>query len=108
MLPASTAPRPSVRDHGAHFAPDGRQAVTGRVRQTVPHRLADPGSVWDGNETEILSRCTDEIGQVQPTREQIAKYWNEPFERNYRVPGLDNSVMPWKIAKDGSVTNGLA
>src|ERR1700676_147645 len=46
MLPSSTAPRPSVRDHGAHFAPDGRQAVTGRVRQTVPHRLADPGSVW--------------------------------------------------------------
>src|SRR6202163_1353159 len=46
MLPASTAPRHSVRVHGAHFAPDGRQAVTGRVRQTVPHRLADPGSVW--------------------------------------------------------------
>jgi sulfane dehydrogenase subunit SoxC len=63
---------------------------------------------WDGNETELLSRCTDEIGQVQPTREQVAKYWNVPFERNYRVPGLDNSVMPWKIAKDGSVTNGLA
>jgi sulfane dehydrogenase subunit SoxC len=63
---------------------------------------------WDGNETEIVSRCTDEIGQVQPTREQVAKYWNVPFERNYRVPGLDNSVMPWKIAGDGSVTNGLA
>ena len=63
---------------------------------------------WDGNETEILSRATDEIGQVQPTREQVAKYWNVPFERNYRVPGLDNSVMPWRIAKDGSVTNGLA
>jgi sulfane dehydrogenase subunit SoxC len=63
---------------------------------------------WDGNETEILSRCTDEIGQQQPTREQVAKYWNVPLERNYRVPGLDNSVMPWKIAKDGSVTNGLA
>src|SRR5215470_1885560 len=63
---------------------------------------------WDGNETEILSRCTDEIGQEQPTREQVAQYWNVPFDRNYRVPGLDNSVMPWKIAKDGSVTNGLA
>jgi len=63
---------------------------------------------WDGNETEILSRCTDEIGQQQPTREQVAKYWNVPFERNYRVPGLDNSVMPWKIARDGSITNGLA
>ena len=63
---------------------------------------------WDGNETEILSRCTDEIGQVQPTREQVAQYWNVPFERDYRMPGLDNSVMPWRIAKDGSVTNGLA
>lgn len=63
---------------------------------------------WDGNEAEILSRCTDAIGQVQPTREQVAKYWNVPLERNYRVPGLDNSVMPWRIARDGSVRNGLA
>jgi sulfane dehydrogenase subunit SoxC len=63
---------------------------------------------WDGNETEIVSRCVDEIGQVQPTREQVAKYFNVPFDRNYRVPGLDNSVMPWRIARDGTVTNGLA
>jgi sulfane dehydrogenase subunit SoxC len=78
----------------------------------TPQRMAFTrfgyGWNWDGNETEILSRCTDEIGQVQPTREQVAKYWNVPFERNYRVPGLDNSVMPWKIARDGSVKNGLA
>ena len=63
---------------------------------------------WDGNETEIMSRCADEIGQQQPTREQVAKYWNVPFDRDYRVPGLDNSVMPWKVARDGSITNGLA
>jgi len=63
---------------------------------------------WDGNETVIMSRCTDEIGQAQPTREQVAKYWNVPFDRNYRVPGLDNSVQPWRIARDGSVHNGLA
>ena len=78
----------------------------------TPQRMAFTrfgyGWNWDGNETEILSRCTDEIGQVQPTREQVAKYWNVPFERNYRVPGLDNSVMPWRIARDGSVKNGLA
>jgi hypothetical protein len=24
------------------------------------------------------------------------------------VPGLDNSVQPWHIASDGSVTNGFA
>jgi len=63
---------------------------------------------WDGNETEIVSRCVDEIGQQQPTRAQIAKFFNVPFDRNYRVPGLDNSVMPWRIARDGTVTNGLA
>ena len=63
---------------------------------------------WDGNETEILSRCTDELGQAQPTRAQIAKYWNKPYDQTFRVPGLDNSVQPWHIASDGSVTNGFA
>jgi sulfane dehydrogenase subunit SoxC len=76
--------------------------------QRMAHTRFGYGWNWDGNEAEILSRCTDEIGQVQPTREQVAKYWNVPFDRSYRVPGLDNSVMPWKIARDGSVTNGLA
>ena len=63
---------------------------------------------WDGKETELLSRCTDEIGQVQPSREQIAKYWNKPFDATFSVPGLDNSIQPWRIATDGSVTNGHA
>jgi sulfane dehydrogenase subunit SoxC len=76
--------------------------------QRMAHTRFGYGWNWDGNETALLSRATDEIGQVQPTREQIAQYWNVPLDRKYRVPGLDNSVMPWKIAKDGSVTNGLA
>jgi sulfane dehydrogenase subunit SoxC len=80
--------------------------------KTTPQRMAHVRFgyqwTWDGKETEILSRATDEIGQVQALREQIAQWWNVPAERNYRVPGLDNSIMPWKIAKDGSVTNGLA
>ncbi len=63
---------------------------------------------WDGKETELLSRCTDEIGQVQPSREQIAKFWNKPFDETFSVPGLDNSMQPWRIATDGSVTNGHA
>ena len=60
---------------------------------------------FDQRRDQILSRCTDEIGQQQPTLEQIAKFFNKPVGN---VPGLNNSVMPWKIAKDGSVTNGLA
>ena len=63
---------------------------------------------WDGTETELLSRCTDDLGQVQPTRAQVARFWNVPLDPEYRVPGLDNSIQPWRIARDGSVTNGYA
>jgi sulfane dehydrogenase subunit SoxC len=63
---------------------------------------------WDGAATEIMSRCVDEIGQAQPTRAQLAKYWNKPYDATFSVPGLDNSVQPWRIASDGSVTNGNA
>jgi sulfane dehydrogenase subunit SoxC len=76
--------------------------------QRMAHTRFGYGWNWDGTETEILSRCTDEIGQVQPTRAQIAKYWNKPYDQTFNVPGLDNSIQPWKIASDGSVTNGFA
>jgi sulfane dehydrogenase subunit SoxC len=76
--------------------------------QRMAHCLFTYAWEWDGNETEIMSRCVDEVGQAQPTREQIAKYWNKTFDQTFSVPGLDNSVQPWRIAKDGSVTNGFA
>ena len=76
--------------------------------QRMAHCLFTYAWEWDGNQTEIMSRCVDEVGQAQPTREQIAKYWNKTFDQTFSVPGLDNSVQPWRIAKDGSVTNGFA
>src|SRR5579863_6097031 len=62
---------------------------------------------WDGKECTLVSRCTDELGTVQPTRADIAKYWGQPLD-NVRVQGADNSAQPWRIASDGSVHNGLA
>ena len=62
---------------------------------------------WDGKECMLMSRCTDELGTVQPTRADIAKYWNEPVDK-VRIRGADNSVQPWKVMSDGSVQNGLA
>lgn len=80
--------------------------------QGTPQRMAHVRFTmpwtWDGTETVIMSRCIDEVGQRQAQREEIAGWWKVPFTRNYRVTGLDNSVMPWKIAKDGSITNGFA
>jgi sulfane dehydrogenase subunit SoxC len=63
---------------------------------------------WDGKECVLMSRCIDELGTVQPTREEIAKYWNKPLDDKFRIQGADNSVQPWRIAGDGSVHNGLA
>src|SRR3977135_4050386 len=51
MLPAATGPRPSVRDHGAPFATDGRQAVPGRVRQQF----------------HIASPIQDQFGVITPS-----------------------------------------
>ena len=63
---------------------------------------------WDGKECTLMSRCTDELGTVQPTRAEAAKFFNQPLTADFRVPGADNSVMPWKVMGNGSVQNGLA
>lgn len=91
---------------------DGGQRWNTAAIMGTPQRMAHARFThqwnWDGNETEILSRCTDEIGQVQPSRAQVAKYWNSPLDSSFRVPGLDNTIQPWRIGRDGSVSNGNA
>jgi sulfane dehydrogenase subunit SoxC len=62
---------------------------------------------WDGKECVLMSRCTDELGTVQPTRAEVGKYFGDPPDRP-RVRGNDNTVQPWNIASDGSVHNGLS
>ena len=42
---------------------------------------------WDGKECQILSRCTDDLGTVQPTRAQVAKFWNEPLTPQFTRQG---------------------
>jgi sulfane dehydrogenase subunit SoxC len=63
---------------------------------------------WDGGEHVIMSRTTDDVGSVQPTLQQAAAFFKKPYTPQYRPPGLNNTIMPWKIASDGSVTNGIA
>ena len=78
--------------------------IRGTVARMAHTRFAYQWN-WDGKETELQSRCFDELGQVQPSRAQVAKFFNVPLGE---VPGLDNTIQPWRIASDGSVTNGHA
>jgi len=41
-------------------------------------------------------------------RAQVATFWNVPLDPSYSVPGLDNTIQPWRVASDGSVHNGHA
>src|SRR2546430_11572422 len=46
---------------------------------------------WEGQECVLQSRCTDEIGQVQPTKAQLAKFFNQPpdYYHTHGVQGTD-------------------
>jgi sulfane dehydrogenase subunit SoxC len=53
---------------------------------------------WDGGETELQSRCTDESGYVQPSREALEAVRGVHSEYHY------NGIKIWKLSADGTVT----
>jgi len=65
---------------------------------------------WDGKETILLSRCTDDQGTVQPTIAEVAKLWNADIDfllKTQQVVGDFNAIQPWKVSADGSIQNAL-
>jgi sulfane dehydrogenase subunit SoxC len=54
---------------------------------------------WDGRETVLQSRCTDETGYVQPTLRELVRV--RGLESHY----FNNAIQSWKVAADGSVHN---
>jgi sulfane dehydrogenase subunit SoxC len=54
---------------------------------------------WDGAETILHSRCIDETGYVQPTRDALVEV--RGLNSNYH----NNAIKAWKIGADGAVTN---
>ena len=79
---------------------------------------------WDGAETVIMSRCTDEYGDIQQTYMELAKMWGldqkSYDEKAPAVPAtemaewltnvgavLNNQIQPWRVSQDGSVQDEL-
>jgi sulfane dehydrogenase subunit SoxC len=75
--------------------------------QPMAHTAFSFNWTWDGGEAMLMSRVTDEIGQVQPTRQQVREFWGIPEGRPFSVTGQDNSVQPWRVDRDGSVHNAI-
>ncbi|HXS07341.1 MAG TPA: sulfite dehydrogenase [Rhizomicrobium sp.] len=56
---------------------------------------------WDGSESIIESRATDQTGYVQPTKSFLTR--TEGVGPTYHY----NGIQSWKVATDGSVSNVL-
>lgn len=54
---------------------------------------------WDGKGAVLQSRCVDETGYVQPTRERLSQV------RGYASHYHNNGIQSWAVAADGSISN---
>ena len=70
------------------------------------------GWSWNGEEAVLMSRCTDELNQVQPTLAEFAKFWGstsaEFLAGTASGGGHSNAIQPWGVRRDGSVYNAIA
>jgi sulfane dehydrogenase subunit SoxC len=55
---------------------------------------------WDGKEAMIASRCTDDTGYTQPLLADLIKV------RGVNSQYHNNGIQVWKVAADGTITNG--
>ncbi len=65
---------------------------------------------WDGGESLLLSRCTDDKGAVQPSLAEVAKHWGtdvDYFRKTSLIISDLNAIQPWRVNKDGSVKNAI-
>jgi sulfane dehydrogenase subunit SoxC len=55
---------------------------------------------WNGDETVIASRCTDDTGYTQPRLAELIQV------RGMNSQYHNNGIQAWKVAADGKITNG--
>jgi len=80
----------------------GRTWQTARLQEPILpkcHTRFHLPWTWDGRETIIQSRCTDETGYGQPSREALVKV--RGLHSSYHF----NGIQSWKIGPDGLVRN---
>jgi sulfane dehydrogenase subunit SoxC len=62
---------------------------------------------WDGGEAVLMSRSTDDQGDVQPSKEELYKNWGiTELEKPSRTTHF-NAIQPWFVARDGSIRDAM-
>jgi len=66
---------------------------------------------WTGQEATIMSRTTDETGDVQPSLAELTEHWGmklADWHEKERPRAIHmNAIQPWKIARDGSISDAM-
>jgi sulfane dehydrogenase subunit SoxC len=65
---------------------------------------------WDGQEAVLMSRCTDELDDVQPSRAELYRNWgvtDGELDKPPRGSIHTNAMQPWSVARDGSVHDAM-
>jgi sulfane dehydrogenase subunit SoxC len=80
---------------------------------SIAHTRFSLGWDWNGEEAILMSRCTDELDQVQPTLAEFARFWGATPEQFLsgsagESHGHSNSIQPWGVKSDGSVYNAIS
>ncbi len=90
---------------------DGGKSWEEAKLQTPVHRKAHTRFTfdwaWDGEEAVLMSRCTDDQGDVQPSKAELYKHWGiTELEKPSRTTHF-NAIQPWFVARDGSVHDAM-
>ena len=81
--------------------------IQGPVNSKAHTRFVYPWT-WNGEEAIIAARCTDERGSTQPTTAEAARIRGIDVETlKTRTIQRNNIAQPWKIDRDGRVTNAI-
>jgi sulfane dehydrogenase subunit SoxC len=65
---------------------------------------------WDGQEAMLISRTTDDNGDVQPTFSEFSKIWHvtpDYWQKSNQSCQHFNACQPWKIDREGRITNAM-
>jgi len=80
----------------------------------IAHTRFSLGWKWNGEETTIMSRCTDEKGQVQQSAEALAREAGVTVAAVINDDGYESHhgdqsayIFPWKVARDGQVKQAI-
>ena len=62
---------------------------------------------WNGQEAMLMSRSTDDTGDVQPSREELYRNWGITDLKKPSRTTHFNAIQPWKVARDGSISDAM-